>query len=165
STVPQLLIIDDTYTKPPPGVDQNLTIFIGILTIYEKIEVRECLRELYTHNNDALARYLGVKKSPVTIRFFLGLPKDEYKDRLEEESKMYGDIVILNITENMNKGKTLEYFKWFAKHREDNYMLKLDDDSFLHLIHYYRDLQDLPRERVYYGNALGYSQGTYTFMG
>ncbi|CAG8675887.1 13331_t:CDS:2, partial [Dentiscutata heterogama] len=31
-------IIDDTYTKPPPGVDQNLTIFIGILTIDEKIE-------------------------------------------------------------------------------------------------------------------------------
>ncbi|CAG8665697.1 135_t:CDS:2, partial [Racocetra fulgida] len=155
----------DTYTKPPPGVDQNLTIFIGILTIYEKIEIRECLRKLYAHNNDALARYLGVKKSPVTIRFVLGLPMDDYIDKLEEESKMYGDIVILNITENMNKGKTFEYFNWFAKHREDNYMVKLDDDTFIHLIHYYRDLQDLPRERVYYGNALGYKDGTYTYMG
>ncbi|CAG8597831.1 9934_t:CDS:2 [Diversispora eburnea] len=67
---------------------------------------------------------------------------------------MYGDIVILNITENMNEGKTMEYFNWFAKYRKDNYMVKLDDDSFIHLIHYYRDLQDLPRERAYYGNAL-----------
>ncbi|CAG8636735.1 23104_t:CDS:2 [Cetraspora pellucida] len=135
------------------------------MTYYEKIETRECLRKLYTHSNDALARYLGVEKSPVTIRFILGLPKDENKDKLEEESKMYGDVVILNITENMNKGKTFEYFNWFAKHREDNYMLKLDDDAFLHLIHYYRDLQDLPRERAYYGNAIDYNNGTYGFIG
>ncbi|CAG8798457.1 3317_t:CDS:2, partial [Racocetra persica] len=105
------------------------------------------------------------KKSPVTIKFILGLPEDEYMDKLEEESKMYGDIIILNITENMNEGKTFEYFSWFAKHREDNYMTKLDDDTFIHLIHYYRDLQDLPRERVYYGNALGYYYGTYSYMG
>ncbi|RIB17621.1 Glycosyltransferase Family 31 protein [Gigaspora rosea] len=134
--------------------------------MYEKVKTRECLRKLYTHNNDALARYLGVKKSPVTIRFILGLPKDVYKDKLEEESKIHGDIVILNITENMNNGKTFEYFKWFAKHREDNYLLKLDDDSFLHLIHYYRDLQDLPRKRAYYGNAI-FNKGseTNTFFG
>ncbi|KAF0404138.1 glycosyltransferase family 31 protein [Gigaspora margarita] len=130
------------------------------------METRECLRKLYTHNNDALARYLGVKKSPVTVRFILGLPKDVYKDKLEEESKIYGDIVILNITENMNNGKTFEYFKWFAKHRDDNYLLKLDDDSFLHLIHYYRDLQDLPRKRAYYGNAiLNIDSVTNTFLG
>ncbi|CAG8680878.1 5713_t:CDS:2, partial [Racocetra fulgida] len=41
----------------------------------------------------------------------------------------------------------------------------MDDDTFLHLIHYYRDIQDLPRERAYYGNALGYKYGTYTYMG
>ncbi|CAG8505557.1 12826_t:CDS:2, partial [Dentiscutata erythropus] len=79
---------------------------------------------------------------------------DEYKDKLEEESKMHGDIVILNITENIDEGKTFEYFKWFAKNRKDNYMVKLDDDAFLHLIHYYRDIQDIPRGRVYYGNAV-----------
>ncbi|CAG8739818.1 30310_t:CDS:2 [Gigaspora margarita] len=95
----------------------------------------------------------------------MGLPKDESIDKLEEESKMYGDIVILNITENLNKGKTFEYFKWLAKHREDNYLVKLDDDTFIHLIHYYRDLQDLPRKRAYYGNALGYKRGTYRYMG
>ncbi|CAG8550501.1 7023_t:CDS:2 [Cetraspora pellucida] len=96
----------------------------------------------------------------------LGSACDENKkDKLEKESKIYGDIVILNITENMNDGKTFEYFKWFAKHRDDNYMLKLDDDTFLHLIHYYRELQDLPKERVYYGNALGHYQGTYSYMG
>ncbi|CAG8465127.1 23247_t:CDS:2 [Cetraspora pellucida] len=165
SIAPPLDITDDTYIKPPSGVDQNLTVFIGIVTSYEKAETRKCLRELYTHNNNALARYLRVNKSPVTIKFILGLPKDEYMDNLEEESKMYGDIVILNITENMNEGKTFEYFSWFAKHREDNYIHKSDDDTFIHLIHYYRDLQDLPREHVYYGNALGYVHGTYTFMG
>ncbi|CAG8659509.1 6645_t:CDS:2, partial [Cetraspora pellucida] len=165
SIITPLNITDDTYINPPSGVDRNLTVFIGIVTYYEKVETRKCLRELYTHNNNALARYLRVNKSPVTIKFILGLPKDEYMDNLEEESKMYGDIVILNITENMNEGKTFEYFSWFAKHREDNYMHKSDDDTFIHLIHYYRDLQDLPREHVYYGNALGYVHGTYTFMG
>ncbi|CAG8513857.1 25475_t:CDS:2 [Dentiscutata erythropus] len=138
------------------------------MTVDEKIEVRDLLRRLYIHNIDALARYLGVKKSPVSIRFISGLPRDEYKDKLEEESKMYGDIVILNITENIDEGKTFEYFKWFAKNRKDNYMVKLDDDAFLHLIHYYRDIQDIPRERVYYGNAvidqLG-QPGTYAYMG
>ncbi|CAG8777522.1 15782_t:CDS:2, partial [Dentiscutata heterogama] len=110
-----------------------------------------------------------VKKSPATIRFILGLTKDENKDMLEEESKMYGDIVILNITENMNEGKTFEYFKWFAKHRKDYYFVKTDDDSFIHLIHYYRDLQDLPRKRAYYGGVYGGNDlddsSTYTYMG
>ncbi|CAG8731237.1 15079_t:CDS:2, partial [Dentiscutata heterogama] len=155
--VPLSHIKYDTYTKPPlgpPGVDQNLTIFIGIMTVDEKIEIRDLLRKLYTHQNDVLARYLGVKKSPISIRFISGLPRDEYKDKLEEESKIYGDIVILNITENMDKGKTFEYFKWFAKNRKDNYMAKLDDDAFFHLIHFYRDLQDIPRERVYYGDTV-----------
>ncbi|CAG8682724.1 5754_t:CDS:2, partial [Cetraspora pellucida] len=133
------------------------------------IEIRNCLRELYTHNNDALARYLGVKKSPVTIKFILGLPKDEYKDNLEEESKIYGDIITLNITENMDKGKTFEYFNWFAKHRKDNYLVKLDYDAFIHLIHYYRDLQDLPRKRAYYGGVY-YGKGlhdnsAFSYMG
>ncbi|CAG8773465.1 16515_t:CDS:1, partial [Acaulospora morrowiae] len=116
STVTLLTNVDDTYIKPPPGVDHNLTVFIGIYSIYEKIEFRKCLRELYSHNNAALARYLGVEKSPVTIRFIIGLPKDELKDKLEEEAKTYGDIVILNIEENLYDGKTFEYFKWLAKH-------------------------------------------------
>ncbi|CAG8513368.1 5291_t:CDS:2 [Dentiscutata heterogama] len=138
------------------------------MTIYERIEIRECLRELYTHNNDALARYLGVKNSPVTIRFIVRLPKDEYKDKLEEESKIYGDIVILNITENIDEGKTFEYFKWFAKHRKDNYLVKIEDVTFIHLIHYYRDIQDLPRKHAYYGGVYFgdlNDDSTYSYMG
>ncbi|RHZ67822.1 hypothetical protein Glove_299g6 [Diversispora epigaea] len=50
---------------------------------------------MYTHNNEALARYLGVKKSPVTIRFIFGRPEDEYVDKLEEESKI-GKMIILS---------------------------------------------------------------------
>ncbi|CAG8583822.1 17331_t:CDS:2 [Acaulospora morrowiae] len=154
---PLPLKVDDTYIKPPLGVNRNLTVFIGILTVDKKFEIRDHLRKMYKHNNGALARYLGVNESPVTIKFFTGHPKGKYKAKLEQESKKHGDIVILNIKENMNGGKTLKFFDWFAENRNDDYMLKVDDDSFVHLIHYYRDIQDLPRERAYYGFALNFT--------
>ncbi|CAG8731059.1 11709_t:CDS:2, partial [Acaulospora colombiana] len=149
--------VNDAYIKPPPGVDRNLTVFIGILTVDEKIEIRKYLREMYARNSDALARYLGVRESPVTIRFVTGLPRGEYVKRLKKESKMYGDIVMLNITENMNNGKTLEFFDWFAKNRKDDYMMKMDDDSFVHLIHHYRDLQDCPNAYGRLFTGMGYT--------
>ncbi|CAG8746748.1 3238_t:CDS:2, partial [Acaulospora morrowiae] len=171
SIAPLPPMVDDTYIKPPPGIDPKVTIFIGILTVYEKIEIRNYLRDMYKHNNAALARYLGVQESPVTIKFFLGLPKDGKVDKINKESEKYGDMVVLNITENKEEGKTLKFFDWFAENasilRNDNYMLKADDDSFIHLIHYYRDIQDLPRERAYYGLLLNYTlinEGTNVYM-
>ncbi|CAG8702693.1 15910_t:CDS:2, partial [Acaulospora morrowiae] len=160
-------MVDDTYIKPPPGIDPSVTVFIGILTVYEKIEIRNHLRDMYKHNNAALARYLGVQESPVTIKFFLGHPKSEQVDKIKKESEKYGDVVVLNITENKEEGKTLKFFDWFAENRNDNYMVKTDDDSFIHLIHYYRDIQDLPRERAYYGLLLNYTlinDGTNVYM-
>ncbi|CAG8474815.1 14066_t:CDS:2 [Acaulospora colombiana] len=154
---PAPLKVDDTYVEPPPGVDRNLSVFIGIMTVDKKISMRRHLRKMFAHNNAALARYLGVKKSPVTIRFITGLPRGKYVSKLERESKKHGDIVILNITENMNNGKTLKFLDWFAENRKDDYVVKADDDSFIHLIHYYRDLQDVPRERAYYGMALNFT--------
>ncbi|CAG8728461.1 7544_t:CDS:1, partial [Acaulospora morrowiae] len=64
---PPPLPMDDTYIKPPPGVDTNVTVFLGILTVYEKTEIRNYLRNMYKHSNTALARYLGVQESPITV--------------------------------------------------------------------------------------------------
>ncbi|CAG8631342.1 7025_t:CDS:2, partial [Acaulospora morrowiae] len=155
------LAVDDAHIKTPLGVDPNVTVFLGILTVYEKTEIRNYLRDMYKHSNAALARYLGVQESPITVKFILGIPKDKRVDGINEESKKYGDIVLLNITENMEEGKTITFFDWFAENasilRKDDYMLKADDDSFIHLIHYYRDIQDLPRKLTYYGLSLNYS--------
>ncbi|CAG8642654.1 18822_t:CDS:2, partial [Acaulospora morrowiae] len=142
--------MNDTYIKPPPGVDPNIKIFMGILTVDEKTEIRNYLRGMYRHNNAALAQYLGVQESPITIKFVLGLPKDEYVDEIRQESEKYGDIVVLNITENKEDGKTFKFFEWFAENA--------NDDSFIHLIHYYREIQDLPRKHVFYGLALNYTE-------
>jgi hypothetical protein len=55
---------------------------------------------------------------------------------LQQENRVHDDLVLLNITENMNDGKTWEVIHWLFENRENDvaeFVLKSDDDSFVNI--------------------------------
>ena len=81
----------------------------------------------------------------------------------------YGDVVVLDSKENMNKGKTHAFFNWanenatvpvYYKTKQDavglgfqkvDYVVKADDDAFLVLSELERHLRVSPRTKTYWG--------------
>lgn len=83
---------------------------------------------------------------------------------------MYNDVVVLDVEENMNQGKTHAYFKWASENatipvyyqkeidgavgvgfKKADYVVKADDDAFLVLSELERHLRISPREKTYWG--------------
>jgi hypothetical protein len=74
--------------------------------------------------------------------------------RLITENNTYGDLVILNVTENMNEGKAYYHWKWIGEHLDTtqyDYVAKADDDAFIHFQNLALNLRPLPRDHLYYG--------------
>ena len=74
---------------------------------------------------------------------------------LINETNKYNDIIILNIKDNINKGKTYEYFKYISNNHNisDNSMIfKADIDTIICLSKLYQSMLDLNFSRyIYYG--------------
>ncbi|CAG8764412.1 9991_t:CDS:1, partial [Funneliformis caledonium] len=94
----------------------------------------------------------------VDFKFILGIPPpDEYTPELKSlltiENNTYGDLIMLDIEENMNNGKAYFYWKWVAGYTDTqyNYVIKADDDAFVHFQNLALNLRPLPREHLYYG--------------
>lgn len=127
-------------------------IFIGIFTTKEKIVRRQLIRDTYLQHKPDNIEYKFVMVAPQ-------IPKD-----LQVEMDQYDDILPLNMThENMNDGKTYEFFKTMSDTRKKDhidFVLKADDDSYLHLNRIEYDLSHTNRKMSYWGYLVGE-----TFMG
>lgn len=86
---------------------------------------------------------------------------------------MFNDIVVLDVAENMNKGKTFAFFNWANENatvpvyysngevagkeevgvgfKKVDYVVKADDDAFIVLSELERHLRLTPRENTYWG--------------
>lgn len=59
----------------------------------------------------------------MTIRFVMGQPtpsdgalsNEEILKSISDENEIHGDILLLDVEENMNKGKTYHYFKYMSQ--------------------------------------------------
>jgi len=111
------------------------------------------LRETYKHFNIS-------SKDTVAIRFVLGLPPKEdvgVLHFLHWEQERFQDLHILNMHENMNDGKTYEYFaelaRWYPTQdpleRPWDFAMKADDDTLLILPNLLERMRDLPRDDLY----------------
>ncbi|RKP05146.1 hypothetical protein THASP1DRAFT_20146 [Thamnocephalis sphaerospora] len=122
------------------------SVLVGIITPAKKFARRELLRAVYrvtAHPN-------------VTVRFVVGLPENEDDAiRVALEQKAYGDMIQLDMKENMDDGKTFRYFEYLSKHEPYDYVMKADDDAFVHSHNLVRALRPLPRQRLYYGLLCG----------
>ena len=122
-------------------------------TLEWKFGERMLLRETYQHFNIS-------SNDTVSIRFVLGLPpKDDpgILHFLHWEQERFEDLQILNMSENMNDGKSYEYFADLARsfpsgdplERPWDYALKADDDTLLNLPRLVDRLRPLPRNDLY----------------
>ncbi|GLT36061.1 hypothetical protein SLA2020_104660 [Shorea laevis] len=132
----------------------EIRILIGILTLPDQYPHRHFLRMIYGTQSLVDAK--------VDVKFvFCNLTKEDQKVLVALEIMRFDDIIILNCTENMNKGKTYAYFSslpaLFNSTSDDrpyppyHYVMKSDDDTYIRLGSLVDSLRPLPREDLYYG--------------
>ncbi|TPX42171.1 hypothetical protein SeMB42_g05253 [Synchytrium endobioticum] len=114
--------------SPAPANGGTKTVLVGIFTTPEKYDRRALIRSTYLNLNPS---------DRVHVYFILGKPdKTEWATLLSLEDALYHDIMVLDVPENMNDGKTYAYFSALArKYSSTDYMYaaKVDDDVWLHL--------------------------------
>jgi len=127
------LLIDQIHTP---------TAIIGILTTSRSHERRALIRSTYLHHR------------PKKMDVFFALcsrPIITENNTLKEIDEK-GDIILLNCTENMNEGKTHVWFTYVFEHfLPYKFVLKGDDDTFIHLENLQQDLILQPQNNIFYG--------------
>ncbi|OZJ02861.1 hypothetical protein BZG36_04082 [Bifiguratus adelaidae] len=151
-------------------------------TLYDHTPRARILVGLLTKDSTFLRRqlirstYLQYQPPTIIFRFILGRPQKEYLPLVAEEMRLYGDVIVLDMEENMNEGKTLEYFKWVnrsynqtnGEYARLDYVVKADDDSMINLWNLERALRVLPRKGAYWGCKYSILNSDYvgkSFMG
>ncbi|CAM6121302.1 unnamed protein product [Calypogeia fissa] len=139
--------IGESTGDPNP---KRFTALIGVMTMASKIDRRNLLRLAYR-----------VQSSPdahISVRFVMGAFEEAggvEKTLVGMENATYGDIILLNCTENLNEGKTFTFFSSLPdRGLEYDYVMKTDDDSYLRFENLGRSLKGLPRTDLYYGYIL-----------
>ena len=143
---------------PTNSEDDDLRILISVLTLPDQYQRRHFLRLVY-------GTQTIIEGAKVDVKFvFCNLTKQDQKVLVALEIMQYNDIMILNCTENMNKGKTSTFFsslpEIFNKETTTSgivpyppyhYVMKADDDTYVRVNSLVRSLRPLPREDLYYG--------------
>lgn len=90
-------------------------VFVGVMTLDAKFERRSIIRQTYAAHTLPIDPVTGHTMSNVQVKFVMGKPRKPFERRIALEMEMYNDIVILDVKENMNGGKTHAFFRWAAE--------------------------------------------------
>lgn len=128
---------------------KNFSILMGVFSTASRIERRNLIRMAYGVQSEDHA-------AEVTIRFIVGRPRTQAERlQLGLESLQYRDIVVLDTPENMNQGKTWRFFATIAAMGvRFDYVMKVDDDSYVRIANLAASLYQEPRSDLYYGYIL-----------
>eukprot|EP01112_Ceratiomyxa_fruticulosa_P010824 TRINITY_DN2876_c0_g1_i2.p1 TRINITY_DN2876_c0_g1~~TRINITY_DN2876_c0_g1_i2.p1 ORF type:complete len:705 (+),score=131.08 TRINITY_DN2876_c0_g1_i2:280-2394(+) len=144
----------NVLTKIISEPSERLRIFIGIFSTHTNLDRREAIRETWVN-------YLRdtPRDDMWDYRFILARTKDkELQKKVEEENAIFKDMVIfdtfLDNYRNLSL-KTLELMTYATQNYQTDYVMKIDDDSFLRLDFLMDHLEDAPRTRYYWGKSHG----------
>jgi hypothetical protein len=146
---------ETTTTTSTTAQEPEFRLLVGVLTMPKRYERRGIVRMAYALQ-PATPAY-----AQVDVRFvFCGVDDPVDRVLVAAEAARHGDILVLNCTENMNDGKTHEYFSSVPRHFADapyDYVMKTDDDTYLRVAAMAEELRSKPRDDVYlgYGFAVG----------
>lgn len=133
-------------TKNPP---QLRFYYIGIFTVANELPIRRMHRLLHTRH-PCLENF--------HIQFVMGQPEMRSEQVLvEAEQAITNDILFLPMKENMNEGKTHNFFTYVNNLQVQgklpwyDHIMKADSDSFLHCSNLYARIRDIPLKGSYFG--------------
>ncbi|KAK4703286.1 hypothetical protein P7C70_g2931, partial [Phenoliferia sp. Uapishka_3] len=145
-------------------------VFVGVFSVDAAFERRQLIRTTYVAHTKPIDPVTGRPAHNVQVKFILGRPEKRYARRIAYEMELYNDIVVLDLQENMNRGKTHAYFTWAQQNatvpinyrrkgsdevgvgfKRADYVVKADHDSFIRLDELERNLRVTPREKTYWG--------------
>ncbi|WWC88817.1 uncharacterized protein L201_003730 [Kwoniella dendrophila CBS 6074] len=150
--------------------EQGVLMFIGIFSTADRRERRDLYRKVVIPD---------FPKEQFTVKFILGTPpypqepiseeainRSRYLKKIRAEMDEFGDMVMLPMVDNIDLGKTHEYFRWIAKEYSGEgrvkgrpqYVMKADDDTILvmpNLISGFKDLNCA--DNIYWGTSAGRS--------
>ncbi|KQJ88276.1 beta-1,3-galactosyltransferase pvg3 [Brachypodium distachyon] len=135
---------------------EQLRILVGVHTVARKHARQHLIRMAY-----ALQQTPGPSAARVDVRFVLcarPMPP-EHGAFVALEARAHGDMLLLDCAENAEDGKTYSYFAALPamlgeRERPYDYVMKVDDDTYLRLEALVETLRDAPREDMYYGVGL-----------
>ncbi|KIR36347.1 hypothetical protein I352_01295 [Cryptococcus deuterogattii MMRL2647] len=155
---------------PLEGDDKGVLVFLGIFSTAQNKGRRDLYRETIIPD---------FPPELVTVKFILGLPpypeqssSSELSKRakllkdVNKEMKKHGDMVMLPMIDNIDLGKTHEYFKWVAHEYageervkgRPRFVMKADDDTILVMPNMISAFKDLDcATNVYWGTSAGRS--------
>lgn len=101
---------------PHPYADAlaPVDVFVGVFSVDNAYERRHLIRNTYAAHTLPLDPRTGMPTSNVQVKFVIGRPRKAHARRVALEMEMFNDLVVLDIPENMNQGKTHAFFKWAA---------------------------------------------------
>ncbi|KAG0146490.1 hypothetical protein CROQUDRAFT_671115 [Cronartium quercuum f. sp. fusiforme G11] len=172
-------------TQPPfPHEFANslppVNVFVGVFSIDSSYERRHLIRSTYARHTKLKNHKTHQYLNNIQIKFIIGKPKIQNVRKIALEIETFNDIVILDIDENMNRGKTYAYFRWAAENgtipfyyhsktkstsnsssinqadikvgfKKADFVVKADDDAFIVLSELERHLRVAPRTKTYWG--------------
>ncbi|BGP37841.1 hypothetical protein JCM10449v2_001763 [Rhodotorula kratochvilovae] len=154
-----------------------VNVFVGVFSVDAAADRRNAIRLSYAKHSKPIDPRTGKPAHNVQLKFILGRPRKKWAKRIALEMEMFNDVVVLDVEENMNKGKTFAYFSWASENatvpvyysrpgdaglvdgvrqvgvgfKKADYVVKADDDSFIVLSELERHLRITPRENTYWG--------------
>uniref|UniRef100_A0A0D9WMU2 Hexosyltransferase n=1 Tax=Leersia perrieri TaxID=77586 RepID=A0A0D9WMU2_9ORYZ len=145
----------DVITPSPP--QDQISILVGVHTMAKKHSRRHLIRMAYALQNQTAA-------ARVDVRFVLcarPMPP-EHRAFVALEARAHGDVLVIDCDEGADRGKTYDYFASLPAmlggagdgRRPYDYVMKVDDDTYLRLDALAETLSGAPREDVYYGAGL-----------
>eukprot|EP00123_Amoebidium_parasiticum_P006776 comp17648_c0_seq1/m.17418 comp17648_c0_seq1/g.17418 ORF comp17648_c0_seq1/g.17418 comp17648_c0_seq1/m.17418 type:complete len:562 (-) comp17648_c0_seq1:666-2351(-) len=143
---------------------QQLRIVYGTFSMAKLYEFREVHRRTWHKFPQVCKRSFDqaeTESKPCSILpvFVVGLPANEEEAKLiAEENSTYGDLVVLNIPENMNNGKSLAWWQHAARaFPHATHVAKGDMDTFIWAGDFVKELASLPSWQLYYGRSNTFS--------
>nr|AFV13465.1 hypothetical protein [Coix lacryma-jobi] len=147
--------------RPAAAAEELMSVLVGVHTMPGKHSRRHLIRMAY-----ALQQQQTPAPAParVDVRFVLcarPMPP-EHRAFVALEARVYGDVLVLDCAENAEDGKTYTYFASLPAMLGSgsggrppyDYVMKVDDDTFLQLDALVETLRSAPREDMYCGSGL-----------